>query len=66
MDKEKDEKIDRTDIAIGHIFAEKSPNCPKCGAPPKDHRVDNYSMMWHDGDVVCNKCNTRVRGYDAG
>jgi len=38
--------------------------CPNCGSI--DCRLENYDMMWHDGDVVCNKCNTRIRTYDAG
>ncbi len=42
-------------------------HCPKCGSPPgRDHEVANYDPMWHDGDVMCTKCQTRVRGYDAG
>lgn len=43
-----------------------SPNCPNCGAPPSEQEVRNYSMMWHDGDVHCTRCGTRVRSYDAG
>lgn len=51
---------------IGHIFADNSPDCPKCGAPPSEHEVQNYDEIWRDGDVVCTRCDTRVRGYDAG
>jgi len=39
-------------------------NCPSCNAPPADHHIENYDMMWQDGDVVC-KCGAYVRGYDA-
>lgn len=41
-------------------------HCPKCGSPPSDHEVRNYDMKWHDGDVHCTKCETYVRGWDAG
>jgi len=51
---------------VGHILAENSPDCPNCGAPPSEHTIENYDLMWHDGDVVCTKCNTKVRNYDAG
>ena len=50
---------------VGHMLAASSPNCPNCGAPPSEHRVENYDPVFQDGDVVC-KCGTRVRGYDAG
>ena len=52
-------------IKIGHGFAENSPNCPKCDSPPEEHKVENYDIMWQDGDVVCTKCGTKVRNYDA-
>lgn len=38
--------------------------CPKCGGT--ECHVENYDMTWHDGDVVCNACDTYVRGFDAG
>jgi hypothetical protein len=46
--------------------------CPECGST--DHLVvENYSMMWHDGDVFClnveahqSKEKVFVRSYDAG
>jgi ribosomal protein L37AE/L43A len=41
---------------------EKCPHCKK----PLVTRVDNYSAMWHDGDVVCDKCGGFIRSYDAG
>lgn len=41
-------------------------HCPKCGSPPTDHEVRNYDPMFRDGDVTCTKCDTYVRGYDAG
>jgi len=41
-------------------------HCPKCGSPPKKHELRNHSMKWHDGDVHCLKCETRVRSWDAG
>ena len=56
---------------MGHILneainpAHRQRVCPKCGKDYRFWRVENYSEMWHDGDVVC-ECGTRVRGYDAG
>lgn len=41
-------------------------HCPKCGSPPSDHELRNYSMMWHEGDIHCVKCETFVRSFDAG
>lgn len=38
--------------------------CPKCGC--KKIKLKNYSMMWHDGDVHCAKCDTFIRFWDAG
>lgn len=48
-----------------HIFRKNSPNCPKCGAEPKDQEVRNYDPIWRDGEVFCVKCGTKVRDYDA-
>jgi len=48
-----------------HGLAEASPNCPKCDSPPEKHKVENYDPMWQDGDVICTKCETKVRNYDA-
>lgn len=41
-------------------------HCPNCGASPEFQEVRNYSMMWHDGDIHCTRCDAYVRGYDAG
>lgn len=41
-------------------------DCPNCGAPPSQHQLRNYSMMWHDGDIYCRNCGAYVRMYDAG
>lgn len=38
--------------------------CPECQS--RNNSVHNYSMMWGDGDVVCDDCGTYVRGFDAG
>jgi DNA-directed RNA polymerase subunit RPC12/RpoP len=54
------------DVMVGWMGAGNHLHCPKCGSPPKEHSVENYDAMWHDGDVVCGKCRTRVRGWDAG
>jgi len=40
--------------------------CKKCGAPPSEHELRDYSMLWHDGDVYCRKCGSYVRMWDAG
>jgi ribosomal protein L37AE/L43A len=45
-------------------FHRKRNTCPKCGSTEMELR--NYDMMWHDGDIHCQKCGTYVRGYDAG
>jgi hypothetical protein len=50
---------------VGHILAPTTENCPKCGATPDTFYVANYSLIWHDGDVMC-RCGHRVRSYDAG
>jgi len=52
-------------IKMGHGLAEASKDCPKCGASPEEHTVQNYDILWGDGDVVCTKCDTKVRNYDA-
>lgn len=41
-------------------------HCPKCDSPPNRHELRNHSLMWHDGDVFCLECDTRVRTWDAG
>ncbi len=51
---------------VSHALHPNSPSCPNCGAPPGEHEVQNYSMIWHDGNVYCKKCNAYVRAYDAG
>lgn len=51
---------------VHHALHPDSPDCPNCGAPPNEHIVKNYSIVFEDGDVVCTKCNTKVRDYDAG
>lgn len=41
-------------------------HCPNCGACPKFQEVRNHSLMWHDGDIHCTKCEAFVRDFDAG
>lgn len=41
-------------------------HCPKCNAAPEFQEVRNFDEIWRDGDVHCTKCQTYVRGYDAG
>jgi hypothetical protein len=38
--------------------------CPKCASC--ESVVVNYDSTWRDGDVVCSKCRTYIRMYDAG
>lgn len=38
--------------------------CPECGGT--ELRMENYSMMWHEADLVCEACDTYVRMWDAG
>lgn len=51
-------------VEVWSLYTHK--HCPNCNASPKDQEVRNYDMMWHDGDVYCTKCDTYIRGYDAG
>ena len=46
------------------VYNEARNTCPSCGSTRSE--VQNHDLMWHDGDVVCLDCDTRVRGYDAG
>lgn len=39
--------------------------CAECESEGP-HEIENYDLMWHDGDVVCQTCDTRVRMFDAG
>lgn len=43
-----------------------APNCPRCGAPPSEHEVRDYDMVWHDGNVHCTRCGAYVCMYNAG
>ncbi|MCR4306598.1 MAG: hypothetical protein NUV42_01380 [Candidatus Yonathbacteria bacterium] len=52
-------------LAVGHLLAESSPDCPKCGAPPNKHHVKDYDPVWQDGKVMC-ECGTLVRYYNGG
>lgn len=38
--------------------------CGGCGST--NVKLENYSMMWHDGDMVCQDCGGYVRMWDAG
>lgn len=46
------------------LWREKYNSCPECQS--SDVEVVDYDPMWRDGDVVCKRCHTYVRGYDAG
>lgn len=39
--------------------------CPTCHSTDS-LEVRNHSLMWHDGEVWCGKCDIYVRSYDAG
>lgn len=38
----------------------------KCKCDNQQPKLVNYSMMWHDGDVICRNCGGYIRMYDAG
>jgi hypothetical protein len=42
-------------------------DCVVCGGQPepKNTRIVNHSLMWHDGDIIC-VCGRYVREFDAG
>lgn len=54
---------DELDAALGQARQHDNA-CPECGGT--DTRMENYSMMWHDADVVCQACDTYIRMWDAG
>lgn len=46
----------------------KSIHCPNCGSCPDNHYVDrdsDHGMVGLDGDVVCRRCGTFVRLFNA-
>lgn len=57
---EEERKTEGT-FSIGPSF-----RCPSCGAHPSKQTIENYDMMWHDGDIYCSECGGFVRFYDAG
>jgi hypothetical protein len=36
----------------------------KCNNPKP--QMVNYSMMWHEADIICNNCGKFIRYWDAG
>lgn len=38
--------------------------CPECSGTKT--RMENYDMMWHEADIVCDGCDTYIRMWDAG
>ena len=50
--------------ALFRAFREAYNRCPDCSSD--NTSVRNYDSLWQDGDLVCDDCNTRVRGWDAG
>ncbi len=38
----------------------------KCSKKKQEAKMINYSLMWHDGDIVCDNCKCYIRSYDAG
>lgn len=36
----------------------------KCNSPRKGFY--NYSMMWHEADIICENCDGFIRFWDAG
>lgn len=49
---------------IDIVGLDENGNCGRCHSSNK--KVENYSMMWHDGDIVCQDCGGYVRMFDAG
>ena len=37
--------------------------CPECGGTKT--RMENYDMVRHEADIVCDSCDTYVRAWDA-
>jgi hypothetical protein len=37
-----------------------------CSKEDQQHKMVNYSMMWHDADIICARCNGFIRDWDAG
>lgn len=40
--------------------------CPTCNSDDSQHVLINYEPMWHEGDIVCKLCGSKVRKFDAG
>jgi hypothetical protein len=38
----------------------------RCKCEKPELKMVNYSMMWHEADIVCAHCNGFVRYWDAG
>lgn len=36
----------------------------QCEAPAR--KMVNYSMMWHEADIICANCGGFIRYWDAG
>lgn len=38
--------------------------CPECQS--QNTSIRNHNLMWGDGDIVCDDCETFVRFFDSG
>lgn len=52
-------------LVSSHGIPKRCPN-KKCKSKKLVVKVIDYSMIWHDGKVVCAECGRYIRDYDAG
>lgn len=53
------------DLEVLRLAARQHDNsCPACGGIRT--RMENYSVVWREADIVCVDCDTYIRGWDAG
>jgi hypothetical protein len=38
----------------------------KCSCDNQIPKMVNYSMMWHEADIICASCGRFIRYWDAG
>lgn len=49
---------------IDNVGVDEQGYCGRCHS--HNITVENHSLMWHDGDIVCQDCGGYVRMFDAG
>ena len=55
---------DEKNNEVEGVLTVSNTQCPKCGSTEFEMR--NYEMMWHEGDIHCEKCGEFIRHFDAG